>query len=74
MNYIRDGQCKLKGPDFCLACRTNKTWRESVRLPVECPEGVDLTNLPIESRPGKKGACLTCAERKAQAGTPVLRG
>ncbi len=66
MNYIRDDRCKLKGPDFCLWCRTNEAWRASVRLPALCPEGVDLTNLPIESRPAKKGRCLTCEERKAQ--------
>ncbi len=32
-----------------------------------CPNGIRLETLPLRSAPGKKGTCLTCAEKKAQA-------
>lgn len=64
--WIENGECRLKSPDNCLWCRSDEAWRAQVGLPSECPEGVTITTLPLESRPANKGKCLTCEERKKE--------
>lgn len=64
--------CRYFGPAHCPTCRTNLPWRKRVQdawpgvCPDECPEGVTLETLPIESRAPSvfypKG-CGSCAEK-----------
>lgn len=67
--------CRYHGPAHCPTCRIDLAWRRRVQAawpgccPDECPEGVTLETLPIESRAGvayPKG-CRSCQEKAREA-------
>lgn len=54
----------------CAYCLTHPEWSESAKergAASPCPHGVKLETLDLPRSPAKKGKCLTCAEKKAQA-------